>query len=176
MSDARLAEQIRAERLRQGLTQAALAERSGVSRVTIARLEGGVHTNLRSGSVARLCEALGLEVAASPAGTLTSLERQLARERERVRRVERRLGHARLAARLLTAARPDARRLIAQARAVVDRWERDRICSPHYISRWRDLLTGPVERVAQALLEPGDWADALLQNTPWSFALQRPEA
>jgi hypothetical protein len=54
---------------------------------------------------------------------------------------------------------------------VVDRWGRDRLCSQHYISRWRALLAGPVERVARALIEPSDWTDALFQNTPWSFAL-----
>jgi hypothetical protein len=56
---------------------------------------------------------------------------------------------------------------------VVDRWERDRLCSRHYISRWRRLLSGPPERVARSLLDPGDWADALFQNTPFSFALER---
>jgi hypothetical protein len=55
---------------------------------------------------------------------------------------------------------------------VVDRWERDRLCSRHYISRWRRLLSGPPERVARSLLGPGDWADALFQNTPFSFALE----
>ncbi|MCG6927534.1 MAG: hypothetical protein LJF30_19775 [Acidobacteria bacterium] len=78
-----------------------------------------------------------------------------------------------LAARLLAAPQSEARELIAKARAVVDRWERDRLCSRHYISRWRALLAGPVERVARALIEPSDWTDALFQNTPWSFALPR---
>lgn len=35
------------------------------------------------------------------------------------------------------------------------------------------MLAGPVDRVAAALLTRGEWGDALLQNTPWSFALPR---
>jgi transcriptional regulator with XRE-family HTH domain len=170
MKGSRLSNQIRAERLRYGLTQEALAARSGVSPVTIARFEGGSGQNLRAGTITRLCEALGLELAASPIGSETTLRRRLARERERSQRTDRRLGHARLAARLLAEPRKDGRRLIARARAVVDRWERDRLCSHHYISRWRENLAGSVERVAKGLVEPDDWTDALFQNTPWSFA------
>jgi hypothetical protein len=99
------------------------------------------------------------------------LERLLARERERSRRLDRRLAHAVLAARLLSARRPEARALIATARASVDHWERERLCSRHYILRWRVMLAGPVEKVARSLLEASEWQDALFQNTPWAFAL-----
>jgi hypothetical protein len=125
-------------------------------------------------TIARVCEALGLEVAAIPRGAEPILERRLAREREKARRLERRLAHAALAARLLAARRPEARALVATARAAVDRWERERLCSRHCVSRWRSLLAGPVERVARSLLEPGEWKDALFQNTPWAFAFERP--
>lgn len=172
MKDDRLSQQLRAARRRLGLTQTALARISGVGRVTIARLEGGSSQDLRAGTLARLCGALGLEMAALPVGGQLQLERLLARERDRTRRTERRLTHAALAARLLAAPRSDAEALVAQARLVVDRWQQDRLCSRHYISRWRELLAGPVERVAQALLDSGDWTDALFQNTPWSFALE----
>ena len=98
------------------------------------------------------------------------VETLLARERERTRRVERRLAHTALAAHLLAAPKPEAQALVARARAVVDRWERERLCSRHYISRWRKLLAGPVRRVARELLQTSAWTDALFQNTPWSFA------
>ena len=62
--------------------------------------------------------------------------------------------------------------MLRKARARVDRWERERLCSEHYISRWRAMLAGPVRRIAMALLEHDEWRDALLQNTPWSFALE----
>jgi len=169
-----LRDQIRRARREQSLTQHALARRSGVSRVTIARLETGSARDVRAGTVERVCEALGLEAAAVPAGAPPALERALAREKETVRRLERRLAHAELAARLLAAPPAEARGLVAQARAVVDRWERERLCSRHYTSRWKRMLAGPRERVARSLLEPGEWRDALFQTTPWSFALGRP--
>ncbi len=164
--------QLRSARLGRALTQEALATRSGASRVTIARLEAGSAGDARVGTVARLCEALGLELAALPAGARPALETLLARERERARRLDLRRRHAVLAARLLAAPRPRATALVAKARAVVDRWEREKLCSTHYVTRWRAMLAGPVGRVAQALLEPGEWEDALFQNTPWSFALE----
>ncbi len=173
MRDSRLRDQLRRERRRQSLSQAALAARSGTSRVTIARLEAGSARDVRVGTLARVAEALGLEVAAVPLGGEPVLERLLAREQEKVRRGQRRLTHARLAVRLVTARRQEAMALVATARATVDRWERERLCSRHYISRWRAMLEGPVEEVARSLLDPGEWADALFQNTPWTFALQR---
>jgi transcriptional regulator with XRE-family HTH domain len=166
-----LRERLRATRRQRRLSQAALAARSGTSRVTIARLEAGSAADVRLGTIVRLCDALGLEIRAVHAGEEAALETLLARERERSRRLDRRRGHAVLAAGLLAAPRPNAVALIARARAVVERWEREGLCSRHYISRWRAMLAGPVARVARALLEPGAWGDALLQNTPWAFAL-----
>ena len=164
--------QLRAARRQRSLSQAALAARSGTSRVTIARLEAGSAADVRMGTIVRLCEALGLEICALPAGAQAALETLVARERERSRRLDRCRGHAALAAGLLSARRPSAIALIARARAVVDRWERERLCSSHYVSRWRSMLAGPVDRVARSLLEPGEWRDALFQNTPWAFALE----
>jgi transcriptional regulator with XRE-family HTH domain len=159
---------LRLARRERGLTQAGLAARSGVSRITIARLEAGADRDIRLGTVVSLCDALGLEIAAVSVDTRPTLQVLLARERDRS--LQRR--HAVLAARLLTAPGPKATALVVRARGVVDRWERERLCSSHYVSRWRSMLEGPVERVAQALLEPSEWRDALFQNTPWAFVLE----
>jgi len=164
--------QVRAARRQQALSQAALAARSGTSRVTIARVEAGSGQDFRVGTISRLCEALGLELTAEPRGALRSLETRFLRERERASRLDRRRRHAVLAARLLAAPRPEAAALVKRARSFVDRWERERLCSHHYVSRWRGMLAGPVQRVAQSLLDPGEWADALFQNSPWTFALE----
>lgn len=164
--------ELRSARRKKGLTQTALAALSGTSRVTIARLEAGSARDVRMGTVDSLCEALGLEMTVGPSGSGPALETRLARERERSRRLDLRRRHALLAACLLSAPRKKATALVARARATVDRWEREGLCSHHYVSRWRTMLAGPVERVAQALLEPGEWADALFQNTPWAFALE----
>lgn len=164
--------QLRAHRRSSGLTQAALAAKSGAGRVTIARLEAGSAQDFRVGTLSRLCDALGLELAAVPRGGLPAQETMLARERERARRLDARRRHAVLAARLLSAPAAEADDLVRRARAGVKRWERDQLCSEHYISRWRALLAGPVRRVAQSLLAYDAWTDALFQNSPWSFALE----
>ena len=154
------------------MSQAALAAASGTGRVTLARLETGSAQDFRLGTLSRLCEALGLELAALPRGGQGAQETLLARERERMRRVDLRRRHCALAARLLAAPAPEAAAMLRRARSGVDRWERERLCSEHYISRWRAMLAGPVRRIAMALLEHDEWSDALLQNTPWSFALE----
>jgi transcriptional regulator with XRE-family HTH domain len=166
--------QLRRARRQHSLTQAALAARSGTSRVTVARLEAGSARDVRMGTVCRIGAALGVGLALVPLGSEGTLERLLARERERSRRLGRRLAHAALAARLLAARPREARALVATARAAVDRWERERLCSRHYVSRWRAKLAGPVGRVARSLLEAGEWTDALFQTTPWAFALELP--
>jgi transcriptional regulator with XRE-family HTH domain len=174
MRYSRLRAQLREARRRQALTQAALASRSGTSRVTIARLEAGSAGDVRLGTLCRVSEALGLEIAAAPVGAEARLQKLLARERERARRIDLRLAHAVIALRLLAAPPREAKALVATAWAVVDRWERDRLCSRHYLSRWRRMLAGSVERVAGSLVEESAWSDALFQTTPWAFAL-RPE-
>lgn len=163
---------MRAARRHQGLSQAALATRSGVSRVTIARVEAGFAQDFRIGTLSRLCEALDLEFVVRGGEAPPAFPKLLAREQERGRRLERRGRHAALAARLLAMPRPEALGLLRRARRIVDRWERERLCSTHYVMRWRALLRGPRERVARSLLDPGEWADALFQNSPWGFALE----
>jgi len=170
-----LANALREARQRASLTQATLAEKAGTSRVTLARFESGADQDIRVGSLERLAVPLALELALLARGAQAALETRLAREQERRRRAERRAQHAALAASLLSIPAPKARTLIARATASVDRWERDRLCSAQYISRWRTMLSGPRERVARALLRRDAWADALFQNSPWAFALEAVE-
>jgi transcriptional regulator with XRE-family HTH domain len=172
MSYMALRRQLREARRARGLSQEALAAAGRTSRVTIARLESGNTGDARLGTLERVCGVLGLDLSAAPRGAQAAAETRLAREQERVRRLERRVAHAALAARLLADQRA-ARPLIEQARAVVDRWEREHLCSRHYIERWRRRLSGSVDRVAGALVRNDDWQDALFQNTPWSFALEK---
>ncbi len=167
---------LRAARRARGLTQAALAGLSGAGQVTIARIEAGAAQDFRLGTLQRVCGALGMELAALPRGAREAQETFLVRERERARRLDARRRHAALAARLLAMPASEAAAMVRRARAAVDRWERGRLCSEHYISRWRARLAGPVRRVAAALLDHDDWTDALLQNSPWSAMLEPPAA
>lgn len=167
---------LRAARLARGFTQAGLAAASGTGRVTLARFESGAGSDIRLGTLARACAALSLEVTLAPTGGEALAEVRLAREQERSRRIDARRRHADLAVRLLAMPSDQSAAALRRARTVVDRWERDRLCSAHYIDRWRTRLAGGVRRVALALIDRDDWTDALLQNTPWSFALERPAA
>jgi transcriptional regulator with XRE-family HTH domain len=167
-----LRHQIRRARLARGLSQAALAARGGASRVTVARLETGSAQQFRLETLAGLCEALGLELVALPRGAEKAQEVLLLRERERTRRVDERRRHAVLAARLLAARPGEAAALVRRARECVDLWEREKLCSRHYVTRWRERLAGPIERVALALLVEDEWTDALFQSSPWSFVLE----
>jgi len=162
---------MRAARTQKALSQAQLAERSGTSRVSIARFEAGADQDFRLGTLTRICEALDLELTAVVPGAQGAGETALARAQESVRRLDRRHRHAMLATGLLMAPTSRARALVAEAGANVDRWERDHLCSPHYIVRWRRMLAGSVSRVARSLLRDDEWTDALFQNSPWAFAL-----
>lgn len=168
-----LHEVLRRARQEKGLSQTDLAARSGAGRVTISRLEAGSVQDFRLGTLSRLCGALDLELAAVPRNPPRENEQvAIARERARARRLDARRRHAALAAGLLALPAQEAEGLVRRARENVDGWERSGLCSEHYISRWRERLAGPVRTVALRLLEHGEWTDALLQNTPWSFALE----
>jgi len=163
---------LRSARRGRRMSQVALAAASDTGRVTIARLEAGSAQDFRLGTLSRLCEALGLELAALPRGGQNAQETLLAREREHMRRLDLRRRHCALAVRLLAAPAPQPVAMLRQARAAVDRWERERLCSEHYITRWRAILAGPARSVALRLIEHDEWTDALFQNTPWGFALE----
>lgn len=167
---------LRQARRSRGWTQAQLGASAGVARITVARLESSSGRDMRVGPLARLCAALGLELGALPAGELGRLQARLAREEERRRRLDRRRRHAELAVRLMTMPPSQARRLVGRARSNVDRWERERLCSRHYVTRWRRRLQGGAGAVARSLVRADAWADALFQNSPWGFALGPPEA
>jgi len=171
MSYTALGRSLREARRSQGVTQAGLAAKSGTSRVTIARLETGRDRDVRLGTITAVCKGLGLEMTLAVRGATDAALTRLERERERSRRIDLRRRHAALAVRLLELPRSKARGLVKRAQGVVDRWQSDRTCSHHYIKRWHSRLEGGVAAAARALVEDGDWTDALLQNSPWAFAL-----
>lgn len=85
-------------------------------------------------------------------------------ERERARAEK----HLRLAIKLLTLPAAERKALIAQARAMVDRWQAEQLCSADYIARWRAWLRLPVNELAQAMTNTDDeWAAPMRQNSPF---------
>lgn len=173
MSNDTLRTRMRAHRRLRGWSQARLASHSGASRVTVARFETGAGRDVRLETLERVCVALDLELLALPRGENAAHEVRSARQQEQLRRLDRRRRHAQLAVRLLTESPAVAERHVQRARRRVDRWEREGLCSAHYITRWRTKLSGPLRRVARALVTNDDWTDALLQSSPWTFALEK---
>ncbi len=95
------------------------------------------------------------------------VERKMARLRQERVEADRLIRHQRIAIRLLT--RPDdASRLLDQAKQAVERWQRESLCSHHFIGRWRALLALPVPELASRMCGDLDgWGVALRQNSPW---------
>jgi transcriptional regulator with XRE-family HTH domain len=159
---------IKSQRLAAHLTQSDLAQRAAVSRTTLSRLEGGKAPNVQADVLDRLLASLNIqprvESSASP-----SQARLQARQEQNSRLLRQRERHLRLMLTLLCDP-TEAPANIDRARAMLDLWRRNRTCSDYFIERWQALLDLPPAQLVQAMLELGDWEDALFQNTPWSWA------
>lgn len=96
-----------------------------------------------------------------------ALERKLARANQEKVEAERLIRHQRIAIKLLkdpVVATP----LVDEAKAVVDRWEREALCSSDFVSMWRRLLALPVPVLAERICDDlNGWGAALRQNSPW---------
>ncbi|ABE47175.1 type II toxin-antitoxin system Phd/YefM family antitoxin [Polaromonas sp. JS666] len=94
--------------------------------------------------------------------------RQLARVKQAVIEKDRLIRHQRIAFDLVTLA-PDKRDwLIKDARAMVDRWRAERLCSADYIQKWEQILKmNPQEMAATIVSDVGGWGASLRQNSPW---------
>lgn len=102
-------------------------------------------------------------------------ERREARLRQAVVEEARLNKHLKIGMRLLSVPRPEARTMLAQASQQVDRWERDKLCSPDYIARWRKILALPLGELVEKMCgDPAGWGKALRQNSPWVGHEHRP--
>lgn len=100
-------------------------------------------------------------------------ERRLARERQASLERDRLIRHQRIAIDLLLMADAERTESIARARAAVDRWEAEGLCSRDYIDRWRLLLDLPIGPMARQMTSGADgWGQALRQNSPWTEVMR----
>jgi len=94
--------------------------------------------------------------------------RRAARAAQQLVEKNRLIKHQKLAIELLLMRQTQREELMAQARAEVQRWRRDRLCSTDYADRWDELLGQSMEDLARAMCsETLEWAAALRQNSPW---------
>lgn len=76
-----IGQNIREQRKRQKLSQAALAKSTGISRSSLSQLETGTITDIGIKKVMRVLDYLGLELTVRPAGAPPTLD-ELRKERE----------------------------------------------------------------------------------------------
>jgi transcriptional regulator with XRE-family HTH domain len=155
---------IKEARRRKGWMQEDLASKAQVSRAVLSKLEQGKSKPVQSDTLDRLLAALDLHPQVDGVDS-----RNLARLEHAIQRLERKERHLRLAVRL-AGDEAAAAALVAKARRRVDLWRRKRSCSPFYIDRWSRMLALPPRKLAEEMASLGEWEDALLQNSPWSWA------
>lgn len=158
---------IKEARLRKGLTQEHLARKAQVSRAVLSRLEQGKSKPVQSDTLDRLLAALEVRPQVDASSGVDA--QKLARLEQEIRRLERSARHLRLALHLIQD-ESCAAALVDRARQRVDLWRRNRSCSPFYIDRWSQVLASPPPEIAKAMASLGEWEDAMLQNSPWSWA------
>ncbi len=106
------------------------------------------------------------EAARTDAGAMDA--RRLARLSQTVADKNRLIRHQRIAFDLVTAPAVVRKKMVAQAKDVVDRWRRENLCSLDYVDRWSAILRLPAREIALQMTSDGNaWGPALRQNSPW---------
>ena len=96
------------------------------------------------------------------------LARQLARAQQAMLEKDRLNRHHRIAFDLITLPAAKRNQLVKAARAVVERWRVERLCSADYIQQWEEILQLKPAEMASAMVSDLDgWGNALRQNSPW---------
>lgn len=163
-----LHDEIQLKRRLRGLSQVAAAKKAGIGRSTSGKIESQAIGSVAFGTVQQYLETIGLTIEVLECGQLATLQRQLARAEAKQRSAQKKSQHIALAVRLDETS-------IAQARSVIALWRRNQTCSEEYICRWTDILEGTPAEIRDRILVAleSDWANALVQNTPFAFVLDR---
>ena len=145
---------VRDLRERCGLTQRELAERAGTSQPTISAYESGSKSpNFRT--LERLARCVGLQAVVDFVPPLTREERRsLAVHRAIARRLE---------------SAPEA--TIRRARRTLARMSRQHPGARPLLSRWRNILSRPVDEILEVLVDPRPSARELRHVTPFAGIL-----
>lgn len=95
-------------------------------------------------------------------------ERRVAREQQKQVDQSRLMAHQRVAIELLS--HPEmADQLLSAARAQVQRWATQNLCSDDYIDRWHQWLALPQAELAQLMCSDANgWGKAMRQNSPFA--------
>lgn len=160
-------------REKKGLSQEAVAKAAGIGRSTLVHLENGA--DVRLSKIAAVAKALETQIEAG-ADPKDLAERRQARQQLSLRMLALQNAHLRIALDLLLDD-PATVAALDQARAMVELWARDKVCSAFYIDTWRTLLAGSASEVGSALARMDKtWESALMQNSPFGALLGRAAA
>lgn len=77
--------------------------------------------------------------------------------------------HRKAAAALL--AGQEGMHIRARALQQIEKWDRGRLCNPHYVQAWRNILNLPAASISAAMLREDAEGIALRQNSPFGFLI-----
>jgi transcriptional regulator with XRE-family HTH domain len=152
-----LADELHQARRRAGRTQVDLSRASGVAQGDISKIERGL-AGATITTVDRLATALSCEVTLAPALT-------------REDRVTLAL-HLQIADHLVA----DPERVLGLARSRIGRWRREQAAhSQPWVAAWGGILELPARVIAELIVERGEFARELRQNSPFIGVLSEAE-
>ncbi len=163
---------VRHARQLQGLTHSCVSREAGVSVQFLVDLEKGKPT-LQLDKALATARFFGIKLSI---GVDTVAADRYARFAaiEKKERADRKLLEFHQAIVDKLRARPETeKRVLSKALAQVELWEREEVCSPEYISRWRSALDGGADAIQAKVLNERSWAKALVQNSPFGFMARK---
>lgn len=102
--------------------------------------------------------------------------RQVARQAQQQREVQRLMRHQQWAIQLLCAAPEVQQRLLQLAQQEVERWQSQQLCSADYIQKWRYWLALPLSELAPLMCGDAEgWGPAMRQNSPFTASSPLPD-
>lgn len=103
--------------------------------------------------------------------------RQVARQAQQQREMQRLVRHQQWAIQLLCAAPETQKQLLQLAQQEVERWQSQQLCSADYIQKWRHWLALPLSELAPLMCGDAEgWGPAMRQNSPFTASSPLPDA
>ncbi len=137
---------------------------------------GALVSQLAQGPVAIERHQKTVAVLMSPASAQRVPDpRQVARQAQQQREMQRLMRHQQLAIHMLCAPPEVQQRLLQAALQEVERWQSQQLCSADYIQKWRHWLALPLSELAPLMCGDAEgWGPAMRQNSPFAASSPLP--
>lgn len=138
---------------------------------------GALVSQLAQGPVAIERHQKTVAIVMSPAQAQSVPDpRQVARQAQQQREMQRLMRHQQIAIQLLCAAPETQKRLLQLAQQEVERWQSQQLCSADYIQKWRHWLALPLSELAPLMCGDAEgWGPAMRQNSPFTASSPLPD-